>query len=467
MRRERRSGASTPPTHHGRAHAVPPAALLVLAIALVVSAALAPARAEWQQPDPSYKDAQATLRQAMRDTLGQGHNSGLLDSLAVAHLRLAQLADARRLFERVLAADSSDAAARAGLGKLALFEDRPARADSLLSGALIGDDTAPRDLLAARIRLGRYEEAAALADSLDLAARAEMLHRMASDSCYVMSGATETRITFRRLTPAPLVSVKLNGQSVLMAVDLGAGDLVLDDFVARQCKVELLSASGQAPWDGLMVTARNAMVKRLDLGGIRIESVPAMVLPLRKWGLAVDPEGERIAGVIGANVLRRFSPVFDFRAGRLELGPAGHAPAVARGTPHVPFELWGENEMMVYGSIEGGRRMAMLVTTAVPECGVAAPPEVFEELGVKPGLMSGVIKSPGTGLSGNPWGQISASITVGPIARDKVTGWSGAMSSGELWRHGVRRDALISEDFFKGYRVSIDWVKRELLFERD
>jgi hypothetical protein len=31
----------------------------------------------------------------------------------------------------------------------------------------------------------------------------------------------------------------------------------------------------------------------------------------------------------------------------------------------------------------------------------------------------------------------------------------------------VRRDALISEDFFKGYRVSVDWAKRELLFERD
>ena len=462
MRRARRSGAGVPGSHALAAArwSAPAIALLALALAVV-------ARAEWQQPDPSYKDAQASLREATRDTLGRGGNLGLLDSLAVAHLRLAQLPDARRLFERVLAKDSTDAAARAGLGKLALFVDQPARAESLLAGALIGDDTAPRDLLAAQVRLGRYAEAAALADSLDLAARAEMLHRMASDSCYVMSGATEAKIPFRQLIPAPLVSVKLNGQSVLMAVDLGAGDLVLDDFLARQCKVELMTASGQVPWDGIQVTARNAMVKRLDLGGIRIESVPAVVLPLRKWGLAVNPSGERIAGVIGFNVLRRFSPVFDFRAGRLELGPAGRAPTVERGTPKVPFEVWGESEMMVYGSIEGGRRMGLLVTTAIPSCGVAAPPEVFEELGVKPGLMSGVIKSSGTSLSGNPWGQVSASVTVGPIARDKVMGWSGAMASGELWRHGVRRDAMISGDFFKGYRVSVDWARRELLFEHD
>jgi hypothetical protein len=123
--------------------------------------------------------------------------------------------------------------------------------------------------------------------------------------------------------------------------------------------------------------------------------------------------------------------------------------------------------MMVYGSIEGGRRMGMLVTTAIPECGIAAPPEVFEELGVKPGAMSRMIKSSGTGLSGTTWAQLSASVTVGPISRDKVMGWSGAMASGELWRHGVRRDAEISEEFFKGYRVSVDWGRRELLFEQD
>ena len=436
-------------------------------LAMLMLALTAVAHAEWQQADPSYRDAQASLREAMRDTVGRGNDPGRLDSLAVAHLRLAHLPEARRLFERVLAANPLDVAARAGLAKLALFADQPARAESLLDGALNADDTAPRDLLAARIRLGQYADAAALADSLDLTARAEMLRRMASDSTYLISGDAKTTVPFRQLTPAPLVMVKINGQSVLMAVDLGAGDLMLDDFVARQCKVELLTASGQVPWDGLMVTARNAMVKRLDLGGIRIEGVPASVLPLRKWGLAVYPAGERVAGVIGVNVLRRFSPVLDFRAGRLELAPAGHAPSASHGTPRIPFEIWGENEMMVYGSIEGGRRMGLLVTTAIPQCGVAAPPEVFEELGIQPGAMSRMIKSPGTGLSGSPWGQLSASVTVGPIARDKVMGWSGAMASSELWRHGVRRDAAISQEFFKGYRVSIDWSKREILFESD
>ncbi|MGH7741029.1 MAG: aspartyl protease family protein [Candidatus Eiseniibacteriota bacterium] len=439
-----------------------------IACAAVLTLCLAArAHAEWQQPDPTYRDAQANLRMALRDTLGHGGEIARLDSLAVAHLSLAHFVEARRLFERVLAIDPADLASRAGMGKLALFEDHAARAESLLTGALDGADTAPRDLLAARIRQRDYAGAAALADSLEYTARAEMLHRMADDSTYVLSGDASAKILFRRLTPAPLVLVRLNGQSVLMAVDLGAGDLMLDDFVARQCKVELLSTSGVVPWDGLLVTGRNAMVKRLDLGGVRIENLPAAVLPLRKWGLAVNPDGERVAGVIGSNLLRHFTPVLDFIAGRLELSPAARAPGAPRGTAMIPFEVWGESEMMVYGTIEGGRRMGMIVTTAIPGCGVAAPPEVFEELAVKPGAMSRMIRSPGTGLTGTPWGQLSTSVKVGPIARDRVMGWSGAVASSELWRHGVRRDAALSSEFFKGYRVSIDWAKRELLFERE
>jgi hypothetical protein len=51
----------------------------------------------------------------------------------------------------------------------------------------------------------------------------------------------------------------------------------------------------------------------------------------------------------------------------------------------VPFEVWGESELMVYGSLAGGRRMAMMIQTGVPNCGVGAPREVMEEIGVKPG----------------------------------------------------------------------------------
>ncbi|HTM58087.1 MAG TPA: aspartyl protease family protein [Candidatus Udaeobacter sp.] len=439
---------------------------IALAATLLLLALLRPALADWQQPDPSYRDAQFALRAAIRDTAGQGANAARLDTLALAHLRLAHFADARRLFQRVLAANPADVAARASVAKLALFADRPAEAESLLQGSLDADETAPRDLFAARVRLGRYADAATLADSLGLSGRAEMLRRMAEGDAYTISGSAEGRQPFARSLPVPLVRVKLNGESVLMAIDLGAGSLLIDDFVGRQAHIDLMPSMTPVVWDGTHVTVRNALVRRLEIGGVRIDNVPAGVLGLRRWGLAVNPDRERVAGVIGIDLLRRFSPVLDYHASRIELRPAGAAIRTRPGARRVPFELWGEDEMMVYGTIGGGRRMAMWVATGIPDCGIAAPPEVFEELGIKPGVVSRMMKSAGGVLQGAGWTQVSVpAVAVGPVARDRMSGAWGAIDSSELWRHGVRRDAALSSEFFRGWRVTIDWSARELVFE--
>ena len=133
----------------------------------------------------------------------------------------------------------------------------------------------------------------------------------------------------------------------------------------------------------------------------------------------------------------------------------------------MPFELWGESELTVYGTIGGGRRMAMVIQASIPGCGVAAPREVFEELGIKPGMVSRMVKGAGRALQGRGWSAVSVStVAVGPVVKDKLDGWSGAFDSTELWRHGVRRDAALGGDFFRDWRMTVDWEKQELVFER-
>jgi hypothetical protein len=117
-------------------------------------------------------------------------------------------------------------------------------------------------------------------------------------------------------------------------------------------------------------------------------------------------------------------------------------------------------------TLNGGRRMAMVVASGIGGCGVAAPAEVFAEVGVKPGKLSRALKGAGSLLQGRSWSQVTVpNVTVGPLLREKVSGWSGALDATELWRHGVRRDALLSHDFFRGQRVTIDWDRHELVVE--
>jgi hypothetical protein len=173
-----------------------------------------------------------------------------------------------------------------------------------------------------------------------------------------------------------------------------------------------------------------------------------------------------VAGIIGLGALRHFTPTLDYRRNRLVLRPAGAMFKLPEGTERVPFEIWGENELTVWGTIGGGRKMAMVVQTGVPGCGVAAPSEVFDELGLKPGGVAKMIKSVGALLTGQPWTEVTApSVAVGSVVKNRVQGWSGALDSGELWRHGVRRDAILSSEFFRGRAVTIDWTRHELIFE--
>ena len=432
------------------------------------------ASATWLRPDPSYQEAQLALRLAVRDTAGRPPDVARLDSLGVALLRLGRQEEAETIFGRVLALSPRDPTAAAGLGKLALFRDRLAEAESLLAVAGKDEPGALADLMCAYLRRGEYAAAAELAAEAGEAGRADQLARLSEDGAWRVNDG-ETSLMWVRSTPVPLVRVRLNGQSVLMALDTGTGDLLVDQGFARRCGVSQLFGQSLVFWNGSRVAVRNAIVQRLELGEVRIEKVPAGVLPLRRWGIDVNPQSEQVAGVIGLNLLRRFAPTLDYARGRLVLRRAAAGREAADtggkgerrpGATRVPFEIWGESELMVYGSLAGSRRMALVLCTGLPGAGIGAPVEVMEEIGVKPGGVARLMKGAGSFLSGRPWYEVSVpGIAVGPLVRDKVPGWSGALDPGELWRHGVRRDAILAGEFFRDRRVTFDWSRRELVVE--
>jgi hypothetical protein len=441
-------------------------------VALLACAALAfaVARADWLQPDPTLREAQLDLREATRDTLGHGDDPARLDTLGVALLRLGRSADARKIFARVLSLKPADASAFAALGKLALFDNHLAEAESLLAAAGNVEDQTIRDLYSTRLRRGAWADAAKIAEDADDAGRASLLESLAETPPYQVTAAPkEMTLMWSRTYPVPLVAVRLNGESVLMAVDTGASDVLIDPMWVSRANVTRLSGESLAFWCGSRFAVKNAIIQKLEINGVKVERVPAGILSLHKWSIEVNPTGEQVAGVIGLNLMRRFTPTIDYKHKRFELRPlvGGVAAAIGPDAIRVPFEMWGESELMVHGTVGGSRKLAMVVQTGVPGCGFAAPNEVFDELGLKGGAVSKFMKSMGTIMQGRPWvGVTVPSITVGRMVTDHVAGWSNAMDSAEMWRHGVRRDAILAGEFFNNTRVTIDWAKQELVLEQ-
>ena len=442
--------------------------LAAAALALLVLAPLA--LAEWLQPDASYRDAQFLLRQAVRDTMGHGDDPARIDSLGVALLALARFDEARKAFTRVLATNPNDPAALAAFGKLALFADRASEAESLLTIAAaspLAEPAVTLDLYDARLRQGRYAAAAELAPQVDEEGRVPLLQYLAEHPPYRVESAPDlVRIPWSKGYPLPLLRAKLGGQSVLMALDSGTNDLIVDPTYARMANAKTIPARSLVFWDGDRIAVEHAIIPRLELSGLVIQDVPAGIVGLRQWSQQINPRAEPVAGVIGLGLLRRFTSTIDYQHQALELRRPGVAYPIGVGARHIPFEIWGEADLTVYGSLNGGRRMALIFQSGLPACGVAAPVDVLAEVGVKPGKMSKVLSGAGSVLQGVPWAGVTVpTVTVGPLVRTKVKGYAGALDNAELWRHGVRRDAILSQEFFKDQRVTIDWQKRELVVE--
>ena len=442
----------------GAPRVVARAAALALAGALLAGAA----GAQVGYPDPTWRDALATVRDAVRDTAGHTADAGRLDALGAALIRVARLADAEPVLRRALDQRPGDQEALAGLGRIALFRQRDTEAESLLAAAG-GADGAAADLYRVRLRRHEWAAAAEMAESQGEGGRRELLERLAASPEVPPAGAERASLPFQRAWPVPLVRVKLNGQLVTMAVDFGSNELLLDPGATANCHVSIVPGERTVGWSGMRVAARNAIAQKLELGGIVLAGVPAAVTPLHVYSLQANPEGPDLAGVIGLPVLEQMGVTIDFRRQELELRRGGGYAAKGE---RVPFERWGENELVVYGSLAGGRRMALWVGTGLPGAALGAPHETFDEIGVQPGRVANFVRSMGTLLQGRPWSQVIVStVTVGTMARDHVEGWSGAMDPADLWRWGVRRDAVLGPRFFENRRVTFDWDRHELVFE--
>ncbi len=442
--------------------------LSVVALALAVAVA---ARAQTRLADPSFVAAEQQLRSASRDTIGRGADAGRLDTLGVALLQLGRFEDASRVFDRVLAIDAGDAAANAGLGRIALCRDALADADTLLSRALARDRDpgTVRDLFALRLRQGRWADAAELAEAAGQPGRRNaLLAESELTPCLITAAPADGRedhVPFVLSFPVPCVRALVDGESVLLAIDTGVSCVLLDDGMTRRARLRVQNERTPLDWMGRTLTVTPANVHQLRIGRYTLADVPAAITDLRKYGLNLNPRSEPVVGVIGVQMLRAFLPTLDYRRNELVLRRANATWTPASNAIRVPFEIRGEADVFVRATLAGGRTMALQVHSGFPDCGVAAAEGVFNEVGLRAGSVSKVMGSASSWMQGNPWARVNVpAVTLGGVTESNVTGWS-LRGDVDLWRHGIRSDGYLSHDFLRGWRVTFDWTAHQMVFE--
>ena len=116
-------------------------------------------------------------------------------------------------------------------------------------------------------------------------------------------------------------AIDADGQRLLLIVDSGASTSVLDNGSAVRLGLSLRRSRARV--SGLGAPAQRALSATLAdvrIGGLRLDSLPVVVLDLSHVNQSLRDEGIELAdGVIGADLLAQRGAVFDFTSGVLYL----------------------------------------------------------------------------------------------------------------------------------------------------
>jgi clan AA aspartic protease (TIGR02281 family) len=114
---------------------------------------------------------------------------------------------------------------------------------------------------------------------------------------------------------------QVGGQRLSLIIDSGASTSFLDNATAVRLGLSLQQSRTRV--SGLGAPAQRVLSARLDdvrLGGLRLDSLPVVVLDLSHVNQSLRDEGIELAdGVIGADLLAQREAVFDFTSGVLYL----------------------------------------------------------------------------------------------------------------------------------------------------
>lgn len=437
---------------------------------VLLAGALAPADARAAREDEleDWRTWQVEMRAAVRDTVGHSGDPARLAALAAMLTEVARTREAATVWGQVLALQPNDGASLAALGRIALVEGRVAESDSLLAlaQAAAPDEAIAADRLAGCIARGDWAGAVKLAEAGGQGGRLELFEHLAAHPPFqVVEGPDSVRVTFTSSNPVPLVRVKVGNERLLFAIDTGTPGVLLDASAGRRLKARMLGGGGSLSWIGRDYVFEYGLVPELEIGGLRVENVPVRTLSLHKYSIAMHLHSETVSGVLGVDFLRAFSPTIDYKKMALILRRPSAAPTFGpAGAPDaLPFELWGEGELVVRARVASSRPLALWFASGFPECAIAAPAVTFAELRLKPNRAARVLKGEIAALQAQPWARVKVpSLVVGPMRSSAVEGWADALDEAALTRHGMRRDGALGHDAFKNARVTFDWDARVL-----
>jgi PDZ domain-containing protein/aspartyl protease len=295
-----------------------------------------------------------------------------------------------------------------------------------------------------------------LLEHLGQAARAGMIASLLLAGCRpgrpIAPPVPLTTVPFDSYGGAIHVPAVINGDSVWLILDTGLSRTGLDHDWASTSLMPIVE------------TESTGVVTSLRLGGLEIPNHPVV---LYRLGALSAASGRPERGLLGNDVLHRFTVEIDYQLQRLRLYDASHYDYRGRGAP-VLFTPDADVPLLSATVKVPGRRPVaarlLLDTGASGLCIIFSAP-FGEDQGLA--LLRPAIVAPiGTGLAGDLHGVIVRlqEVRLGRIRIASPTSAVGTEQKGFLGRTDI--DGVVGNSVFEGSRLIVDYARHRAIVER-
>jgi predicted aspartyl protease len=391
-----------------------------------------------------------------------------------------KFAEARELYEQIVAQSPNDDSAILQLGRIALLSNKLDEALDWLRRALAldpSDTDAPILLAEAYYRRDDFQKAAAALNGIDVATNKLIIEQYPTlniaklesfkgQTPYELHGDGDTsRLKFAGTGPLPVVSVRVNGgEEVSFFIDTGGSEVGLDTDFAKELGLPNFGKVQGTFSGGEQAEVGQSRIEQLTLGDWTVNNVPVMTLPFRQLsaGLGV----KRIDGVIGTTLFYHFLATLDFPNGELVLcrkTPESLAAFLAEPSGKsvaVPIWMASDHFMVGWGRVETLPPTLLFVDTGLAGGGAKLAEPIIKEAGIK--LEEDKAYS-GAGAGGTlkivPY--TVSRLSFGDIEEENVPGlYDGPFP----WENtfGFHLAGMMGHDFFKPYAVTFDFATMQI-----
>jgi predicted aspartyl protease len=169
-----------------------------------------------------------------------------------------------------------------------------------------------------------------------------------------------------------MIPVRVDRKVMRFLLDTGVARTALDTGAARFLGLSLSDGRGEVSALADSVKARKATVTEIDLGGQAVRNVRVIVFDLNRHRVQMDQHQKPVDGLLGADLLKRFDAVVDYRNQVLHVRDAGtpadpvslHTFLTRRRYEHADFEVNDSGHLGLPVDVNGERLSFVLDTGA-------------------------------------------------------------------------------------------------------